>query len=160
VPPLAAIQVRGLREFRDALRDTDQQWPKALRKAHKNIADMTSAWARSGAASGTKMQAAASRSIVGTATQTSASMAITAGTRTPFANIAFWGAKRHAGWYADPKYATSPRQFAPWVGNSWDVGVIGQGPYVLNATIATHMDAIVDEFGKAIDELAHQAFPN
>jgi len=47
-----------------------------------------------------------------------------------------------------------------WVGNAWDVAVVGQGPYAINSTLATNRDYIVERYGRSFDELARRAFPD
>ncbi len=74
------------------------------------------------------------------------------------ANAAFWGAKQdHTGWNAGNR--GQPNQ-PEWVGNSWDVGVKGQGPYALNEAIATHLDSYLEEMWDGIDRVVAQAFPD
>ena len=63
---------------------------------------------------------------------------------------AFWGAKKRTGWYADPRYRKSKRQHPIWVGNSWQAGAKGQGPYALNDAIADNRDRIFELFSDAV----------
>ena len=65
------------------------------------------------------------------------------------ANAAFWGAKQRSGWNVRNDTPNLPE----WVGNSWDVGGAGQGPYAINDTIAKRTDEILEMYGDAIDKL-------
>lgn len=76
------------------------------------------------------------------------------------ANAAFWGAKKRTGWYAAQKYAGGPTQHPEWVGNNWDVGVLGQGPYAINPAIFHELDNIERAYGEAVEDIARRAFPD
>lgn len=74
----------------------------------------------------------------------------------PAALVAFWGAKKRTGWNAG--HGGKP-QHPKWVGNTWGVGVKGQGPYALNDAIAdeaTFREAR-REYEQGIDDLAKRA---
>lgn len=157
----SSIRVDGLGDFTRDLRALGPEWPKALRAVHKDIANKGRDWARAKALGMGGVQAKAARAIGGTATAREARVSVSSGARTPYANAAFWGAKRRTGWYAAERYATSAgRQHPPWVGNSWDAAVRGQGPYAINAALADHVDEILDYYSAAIDDLTRRAFPS
>lgn len=101
------------------------------------------------------MQGHFSGSIYGTGSASKASIAVR-----QEANAAFWGARKRTGWYAAPKYAGGPPQHPEWVGNSWDVGQLGQGPYAINPAIYHELDNIDRAYLQSIDDLARRAFPN
>jgi hypothetical protein len=67
------------------------------------------------------------------------------------------GAKRRTGWNA--RNPDSRPQHPAWVGNSWAVGVVGQGPYGINPAIAHHMPEILAEYERVTDDVFKRAFP-
>lgn len=155
----SGVEIRGLAEFRRALRDADGDWPKELTKAHKEIGDLGARYAREKAAAMGGVQARAKSAIGGKGTQTEARIGVFPSGVDRMANVAFFGAKRHTGWYADPRYAGSPAQHPKWVGDGWEPAVSGQGPYAINDALAEHLDEILDEYDKAIARIAAAAFP-
>lgn len=157
----AAIRVRGLRELGSELRSADKAWPKELRAAHKRIADRAAQWAQAKAQALGGIHAKAAGAIKGYATQANARVGVNAGRSYPFANAAFWGMKAPSGWYAKPQYwGSGTPQHPPWVGNTWDVAVHGQGPYAINAALADHLDDIEDAYLDAVDAVTRRAFPD
>lgn len=152
-----AVEIRGLKDFRRDLKAVGTEFPKALRVAHKKIADDVAEAARGKAAAMGGVRAKAASKIKGYATPVQASVGFPAG---GIAGAAFWGTKRHTGWYAARRYAGSPPQHPPWVGNSWEPGVAGQGPYAINAAIADSLEKITGAFGEAITDISKQAFPD
>ncbi len=156
----SSVRVVGLDEFRRELRGLGPEWPKALRAAHKEIADRGAGYSRGVATSMGGVQARAAGAIKGYATDKAAKIGIRAGARTKMAFVAFWGADQHTGWYANRRYAGSARQHPAWVGNSWDAAVAGQGPYAINEALARHLSSLLDEYFEAITKLARQAFPD
>lgn len=158
----AAIQVQGLSEFRKELKALGKEWPKQLTKVHKEVAKLATDAARSAAAGGTRQQRAAATGLRARATVAGATVGVNAGARTPFANVAFWGMKGRSGWYANEAHKGTPGkpQGPPWIGNTWQVGVAGQGPYAINAAIAKVAPQLLEELGKGVDELTRRAFPD
>lgn len=152
-----AVSIPGLRDFRRDLKAVSADFPKALRVAHKQIAADVATAARGKAASMGGVRAKAASKIKGYATPVQASVGFPAG---GIAGAAFWGMKRHTGWYAKAQYRGSPPQHPPWVGSSWEPGVAGQGPYAINAAIAGRLDEIIGAFGDAIADITKQAFPD
>lgn len=158
--PEKAVEVKGLTEFRRELRRMSAEFPKEMRRTQKDIADDVAERARGLASGYGRLQAHAAPAIRSYATQVQASVGFTTGGSYPMASVAFWGAMRHTGWYAKARYAHSTRQHPPWVGNSWDVGVRGQGPRAINPAIADMLPEIDERYLKMIDELAKRAFPD
>ncbi len=78
---------------------------------------------------------------------------VSATTAHPEALAAFWGAKKETGWNAGSGSPNLP----PWVGNTWAVGMPGQGPYALNEAIAEKRDEVLKSWGEAIDDLGREA---
>jgi hypothetical protein len=154
---ISVTEIRGLRDFRRELKAIGPEWPRELRKVNKEISTRAAGWARARATAHGGAQAKFADRIRGYANQRAARVGIATGNTG--AGPTFWGAKRHTGWYDRARYNDSPPQHPPWVGNSWDAAVHGQGPYALNPALADHVDDIVDEYGDMLDELAHRAFP-
>ena len=157
----AGAYVAGIDALVAALRDMGPEWAKELKTAHKDVADRAAQWAQwEAASSGTRQQQAAMGAIRGQGRDTEARIFISRSKSTPFAGAAFWGAKRRTGWYGAAKFKGSTgRQFLPWVGNSWDVAVAGEGPYAINDALAEHLDDILEFFNLAIDRVTAKAFP-
>ena len=156
----SGVEVIGLKEFRRGLKAVGAEWPKELRRVHKTIADRGAALAQGFASGMGGVQAKAAGAIRGRANQRSARIGVAGGRGSPMANVAFWGAKRHSGWYAAARYSDSPPQHPPWVGNSWEPAVFGQGPYAINPALARYLPELLDEYGQMIDRLAADAFPD
>lgn len=155
--PKPAVGIPGLRDFRRELKAAGPQFPKAMRTANKQIADEVAVVARGRASGMGGVQAKAASKIKGYATPVQASIGFPAGS---IAGAAFWGMKRHTGWYAAARYRGSPPQHPRWVGSSWEPGVAGQGPYAINDAIAQSTERILSAFGDAIDDVTRQAFPD
>lgn len=154
----SGAELRGFTEFRKELKALGPEWPKELRKVYKATSDRAANWARAKARAMGGVQEKFAGAIRGYANQRSARVGVNTGPRSG-AGPAFWGAKRHTGWYAKGRYHDSTPQHPPWVGNSWDAAVHGQGPYAINAALADHLDDVVDEFAEMVDDLTHRAFP-
>lgn len=141
-----AVHVRGLREFQAELRAVDPKLARALTKANREIAARVAERAAGKARSAGGVQAKAADAIRGAAGQREAKIAINKGTRFAFADGAFYGAKAYP-------------QFAPWVGNTWDVGGPG-GPAAINPAIAEMVPAIEDFYLNAFEDAVAAAFPD
>ena len=149
---------RGIKEFRRALRELGPEWSRELRVVHKKIADIVAPHAQARAHAMGGVQSKAASAIKGRANQREARIAVTSSASTPFANVAFWGAKKRTGFYARHRYKDSTaRQHPPWVGNAWDVGEPGGGPYAINETVAADRTEILDDYLNMIDDLARRA---
>lgn len=147
-----AESIRGLAEFRVALRQAALDEPKASTEANIRIAKTVAEEARLFAVGTGRQQAHFARFIVGRGTRSGASV----GLRGSQANAAFWGGSRHTGWY---KGKPGPSQFKQWVGNDWQVGEVGQGPYAINPAIAHESANIVRHYEQMIDHMTRKAFP-
>lgn len=157
--PTSGVHVEGLNELRSALRQVGPEWPKHLRAVHLKIAKRMAVIAAAFARAMGGVQAKAASAIKGRASQRDAKIGVRNSRGIPFAAVAFWGAKRHTGWYAKRQYASGPAQHDPWVGNSWEVAVAGQGPYAINDALASHSPQIVEWYGDMVDDLMREAFP-
>lgn len=159
----AAIRVEGLAEFRRELRKLSEPraWSKELAGLHRDLAKDMAAKAQAEARGMGGIQRHFADAIRGYGTAPAARLGITAGRKGERywgAYAAFWGVKdNRTGWNND---GSKPNIKAEWVGNSWDVAVIGQGPYAINSTLATHQRYIVEKYGHAFDALARRAFPD
>lgn len=151
----AGAEVVGLDEFRRGLKQMENpsRWARELGLAQRKIGREAGGWARFEAQGMGGPFAHFADSIKGTGGVAGAKITID-----PVANAAYWGAKKRTGWYADDRFLGEPSQHPPWVGNSWDVAVDGQGPYAINPALAAHVDDIVDLYGQAIDRVAADAF--
>ncbi len=155
------IRVDGLDEAVDALKSAQKTLDKERRKANLQVSREVTKWARSGAQSGTKLQRDNASAIRAGATRDVARLRIAAGARgtpTAGANVAFWGTKKKLGWYGgwtrnasgEPYisqakragFAAGPPNAPKWIGNTWQAGVTGQGPYVINDVVAHNLDRI------------------
>lgn len=154
------VNIRGLAEFRAALRDLGGNWESELSLAHQKLGSKAAGWARARARAMGGVQARAASAIGERHSAKSAAIAVLpARGLDAMANVAFWGAKKHTGWYAAHRYWNSSPQHPPWVGASWEAAVAGQGPYAINDALAAHLDDIVEEYGDMIDHIARRAFP-
>lgn len=156
------MQVEGLKEFRAALRQLGPEWGRMLSKAHRTIAKRAAAAAQSRARGIGAQQQRMAGSIKGSGTQTSASVRVAQSTRYPYASVAFWGQTKRTGWYAR-LWAMGVRgaaQSLPWVGNDWEVGAHGQGPYAINDAIADELPSIMADYSRMLDDLFQKAFPD
>ncbi len=149
------VELVGLQEFRAALKAMGPEWPRALTEVHQQIGRRGAALARGRAS--TPLQAKAQGTIKGRGTQSAATISVSG--MGGLGNVAFWGAKKKTGWYAKPQFADGPAQHPPWVGNSWEVAVHGQGPYAINAALADDLPDIMKQYENMIDNLTAKAFP-
>lgn len=141
------------------------KWDAELARAHKETAERGAEWARFEAAgSGGKwgrQRAVAIDSIKPKSSAKAAQIAVYSSGRAPFALAAYWGAKRHAGWYGAAKYRQSAgKQFAPWVGSDWAVAVAGEGPYAINDALAKHLKDIDEFFLSSVDRATSNVYPD
>jgi hypothetical protein len=151
------VEVKGLKDFRRELKAASSGMPKALRKAQKEIADDVAAGSQLAAFAMGGLQAKAAGSIKGYASQTQASVGFPSG---GIAGAAFWGTLRHTGWYAAARYAGGRPNNPKWVGNSWEPGVAGQGPYAINDALADFLPDLDDRYLDMLEDLASKAFPD
>lgn len=154
-------EVRGLREFRAALKDIDPALPRELAKAHRTIARRGATGAEALAFGLGGVQARAAGAISGAGDQLSARISVNQSGRNPMANVAFWGAKKRTGWFAGGQYASSNSvQHPPWVGDSWEVAEFSTGPYAINRALFFDLPQLVADFDDMIVDLTRRAFPD
>lgn len=146
------MEVIGLREFAAELRQlqNSRRWLQELGKSQREIARKVAGWSRFAASGMGGPQRHFASAIAGSGGVTGARVQIA----DPNAYAAFWGAKQRSGWNVGNETPNLPR----WVGNAWDVGVAGQGPYAINETVATRTDEILRMYGEAIDRITADAF--
>jgi hypothetical protein len=155
----AAIKVEDIRGFQRELKALGSKWPRELTRVHQQIGRRGAALSRAAAGGMGGVQAKAASTIKGRGTQKEARVSVS-GMR-GLGNVAFWGAKKHTGWYAAGQYGNSATPQHPrWVGNSWDVAVPGEGPYAINPALALYLPELLDQYMKMIDDLARKAFPS
>lgn len=156
----AVVDVVGLKDFRRALKAMDPEWPKALKGVHAGIGAEGAIRSRAVARGMGGVQAKAASAIGFKATVREARIAIYPSAHSDaMANVAFWGAKKRTGWYARNRYGDSATPQHPrWVGNSWDVAEAGQGPYAINAALASYKPDIWEAYFQMVLDLAHDAF--
>lgn len=154
-----SVEIEGLKEFQRALRKLDSDLATEPRKFNKELADDIASDARSRASAMGGVRGRAAGAITGYATAAQASVGfLAASSRYPMASVAFWGAKKHTGWYAHIN--SNVPQHPRWVGNTWEPGVRSQGPYAINDAVAVEADRIVDRYWVWLEQLARQAFPD
>jgi hypothetical protein len=153
-----SIAVPGLADFARDLKAVGPEWPRKLRRINKETADKVRDVARSKAPSYGRVQGSASGAIKAYATATTAAVGVLQNTRYPYANVAFWGAKKRTGWYRSS--ANGRHQHPEWVGNSWDAGDPNRGPYAINRAIYESLEMIQDQYGRALEDLYAAAFPD
>ena len=153
----SGVEIVGLKEFQAALRVLDVRWDSAFSLAHQKIATKGAAYARTAARGGSKLEQKGASAIGPQWTKTQARVAVLPSKfLDPMANVAYWGAKRHTGWYAAGRYRDSTPQHPKWVGNTWEPLVPGQGPYVINTALAYRKEQLLDEYFEAIEAIAHR----
>jgi len=162
-----STEVQGLADFRRELKALDASWPKELTKVHKDLAKRVEARARMNVAGLSRQQAAAASAIRGSGTQSKASVGVSATAKVPWARAAIWGGSFPTGWYAEDRFGGPDRvvtgdasQFPPWVGNHWEAGVYGQGPYGINAAVAAMKPGLERDYLDMVSDLAARAFPD
>ena len=150
----AAVEVKGLKEFRRALRKLDD---KSLRNGvtpiYREVAKLVRTRAEGAAPGGVR------RAIGHKANARGAF--ITIRPVPGYALGVFLGAKARFGWYSAARYSGSNgRQFEPWVGNQWDPGENGSMPYFIGPAINSSVDEAVEIIADGIEKLAGEAFPS
>lgn len=156
--PVGGFRLLGLANFDRSLAQIPREWAKVEREVLKTIADEGARRAQAKARGLGGVQAKSAKAIRGTVARGEARIGVTAGRGVPMAAAAFWGAKRHTGWYAKPQYRNGPAQHDPWVGNGWDVAVAGTGPYAINDALAEYLPELLDDFREGLDDAFDPAF--
>lgn len=134
------VEVRGLNEFSRALKDLNGDWPKQLRQAAKDAANIVASDAKRRALAVGGAIRKAAPSIKGGGTQRGAYVKL-GGARYPYALGGEFGSIRY-------------KQFKPWRGNGRDAG------YALYPAIRANNDEIVEQFGDALEDISRRAFPD
>lgn len=178
----AVIEFENLASFRASLKRADKNLDREFGQAQRELGRLlvTDAKGKARASRSSRSHFASQISMSSTATRLRLTV------RNPDANAAFWGAKKRTGWNAYSylrknakahtsvratgkvpgpsagnavRYRRAPkgRQHPPWVGNSWQAGVKGQGPYALNDAIADNRPRIFDLYSKAVEQAAEGA---
>lgn len=130
------IEVVGLRDFQRALRQAGNDFPKELRQANKDAADIVAEGTRRALLSRSGVAPKVAPSVRALAQQRNASVKI-GGARYPYAMGANFGSVR---------YKQFPKPTKP--------------DYALYRTIEARRDEVVDAYGDAIERLARRAFPD
>lgn len=155
---MSKIEVHGGRELRAAFRDVGgKAATKRLTEAHREVATVATDDARSAAVSGSPLQQKMAGAIRPKATTTRAGVAFGRTGAFKASGVAFWGTNKRLGWFADPKYAaytSTDQKLPPWVGNTWQAAVAGQGPHSVNDALAAHVPHYVEILGRSIERAA------
>lgn len=152
---MIVTQSPAVDDLRKALAAAGPAWERDLVKAHREVGKVAANAARADARGGTPQQRREASAIGQSASKRGVKVTVGSPASAPFGRAVFWGAKRRVGWFAADKYAGSAgRQFPEWVGNAWRPAVKGEGPYVINDSLADHVDDIVDVYGKQMDQVA------
>lgn len=151
--PALEAEIPDLTAWRRDMRATGKEWAIELYRAERPIGVALAVQARLMAVGTGPAQAHFAPWIVGGAGVDGASV----GLRGRDANAVFWGAKKRTGWNA--LNTNSAPQFPGWVGDDWDVGVVGQGPLAINPAIAHEMPWILARYEHVIDDVTRKAFP-
>jgi hypothetical protein len=138
--PDESIRVDGLDDLRRELRRLGDAWPKELKVANRDAADIvvTSAKGKAAAVGGVAAKAAESLRALN---QQRAAVVALGGAAYPYAMGAEFGSIRY-------------RQFRPWRGSAGDAG------YFLYPAIRGERDRVLDTYEKALDRITKRAFPN
>lgn len=135
-----AIQVEGLKELRQALRDLGPNWPKEMRKANIRSAELVAEEARRKADSLGGVAGKVSPSIKAAGEQLAAKVRW-GGSQFPFAAGAEFGSIKY-------------KQFKPWRGSDANAG------YFVFPAVRSTRDQLIDVYADAVDELTSRAFPD
>lgn len=158
---LLEIEAANLDELVAAAGAARKQLSRELRAENKVVGTTVAEWARFKALAGTPAQRHFIAAIQGSGTARFARVTVKRTGLHAGAAATYFGARpltRH-GWNAGRDRGPNTRpQYPPWVGNSWAVGARGQGPYVINPTIAENQKRIVDLYGKAADRALDKTF--
>lgn len=145
----SGINVVGLKELQRELKHLDAEWPKELRAANKEAAEMVARRTRSSFARGPGVSPKVVPSIRALAQQRSAAVKI-GGQRFPFALGAEFGGGKYRKGRPTPAggYTT---QFRPHRGKKG---------YHLYPTLRASTDEVVDIYGDLVDDITRRAFPD
>lgn len=146
----ALISIDGnLAEIIDDVRKTERQLGRQQRQGNRVVAEYVAGKARGKARSGTAQQRHFAEAIVASSTQNLA--------RLRLANA--YKHQANAGAFGTFYGALRWKQFQEWVGASWAYAQRGQGPYVLNDTVADEIHVIGDLYQQSYAAAFHAVFP-
>lgn len=152
------VRVEGLADFRKALGRADKDANKEFGLAQRKVKDLVVGDARTiGRTSmrGPLRHFSRRAGISGTSTAKGGAAVLV---KNPDAMAAFMGSGGRTGWYAAGKFSRSKgRQFAPHVGNTWEVGGPG-GPYAINPAIRQNLEHIDRMILDAVQAAGARAF--
>lgn len=143
-----AVEIRGLKEFRAELKAAEGKLERELTKANKKAAEVAAERGRAKVSGLLPVQRKVS-SLIRAAGLGTKSVVRSGGAGFPgvLTMGALLGAKRY-------------KQFPAWVGNDWDVGVAGTGPYGVNDAIAESLPEFIETYDAMLVELTARAFPD
>ena len=166
-----SLEVDGLDEFQAGLREASRTLSRETRRANKEVAVKVADWSQARARGGTRAEARFAGSISGRSTVRTARIAVSSRGRNGGAIATYFGQRprTRTGWNAATyrggvrvrgrRYIAPDKAQAPtWVGNDFAVGVRGQGPRVINDTIAAHMPEIEQMYLDVPVRAASRAF--
>jgi hypothetical protein len=148
-----AIQVRGLREFRDALREAGEKMPRELQRANKAVAQLVAEKAAATARSQGPAGARAARALSASAGQLSATVRLS-GEQVPGALGQEFGAGHDMPRQTARGTVRGWNQFPSWRGNGTDAG------YFLWPTIRSSSTEISKAYDDVMAQLMAVAFPD
>ena len=156
---LLEIDAVNIDELTAAAKAARSRLSKELRAENKTVGTTVAEWSRFRALGGTPAQRHFIAAIQGTGTRNYARVTVRRTGANAGAAAVYFGARplTRSGWNAGRAGRGRP-QFPPWVGNNWRVGVMGEGPYVINPTIAANQKRIADLYGKAVDRALDRTF--
>lgn len=137
---MAGVEVRGLDQFRKELRALDKSFGREMGKANKEAADVVAQASRAKASAKGGVTAKASPSIVASAAQRVAKVAI-GGPRYPYGPGSVTGSKKYP-------------QFGPWQGPDYEDW------HAIGPAVRDTEDKFIDVYGDVLEKLASRAFPN
>lgn len=145
-----AVRVPELREFQRGLKRMEGDFDKEFKRELAAVAEESAMDARGSAQGGRPQQKRAAYNIVGKGTFKGAVVEVANTAEEPFTLGAFFGSKR-------PQFPG-----IPWVGNSWEAGEPREGPYFVNAAIASNADRAEEKIGDLVEDIAYRsrAFPD
>lgn len=155
----SGAQIVGLRELRKELKKLEdgKAMTRELGRGLRAVAKKAEGHAQSAARSFGGPQRHFAGKIKGRGGATGARLVIQDGA----ANAAFWGAKQKwTGWNARNSGDGGSANQPDWIGNTWEVAQLGQGPIVLNDSLATHMPEYIEDIYQVLGDVTRPAFPD
>lgn len=146
----SGIEIKGLVDFRKALRDLNRELPKELGNINKAVADFVVQRAKGRAS--TDLEHRAADTLKAARTQRVALVRL-GGPKYPEALGAEFGAIQGIPRNTHRGTMQGWNQFRPWRGNSTEAG------YFLYPTIREDTPEIIEMYGNLLEQLARKAFP-